>query len=579
MGDKKRSGRRKKRTFSGAAPKKKSKMAAPMTPVANAASSAKIGENLSQTPLNDTEKYIKEGFILIDSSILCENLSKLVKCHQCGSSNVECQIDRDAKQGLAHRISLKCDACEESVSSFETSKKTDEGKSSTYEVNIRMVSFVRGIGKSYDTITQFSTYFNSPLPMTRKSYQRLLKRNHAVNKAVALDSMKAAAAEVKTKVGRDCTVSVDGTWQRRGHASHHGIVSVISSDTGKCLDAEAMSNICHGCVKWQNADKQSERYLKWRADHKCSMNHTGTANSMESVGAVRIFGRSELFNDLRYVNYLGDGDSSAFKTVADSKPYDCDIQKLECIGHVQKRVGARLRKLKTNMKGKKLADGKGIGGLGRLTKMKIDVLQNYFGLAIRQNTGNLIDMQNNLMASLYHVASTDENPNHHKCPSGDDTWCKFNKDPNFKHKHGLPGAILDIIEPIYDDLTDASLLAKCLHGMTQNNNECLNKLIWDRCPKEIFVGNLVIEDGLYSAISYFNDGGLSVYRLLEGLKLNPGYYTTIGLRRSDNARIYHSRRKSLDESKSRRKIIRGKKKHFQDTKEAQEGDTYSKGGH
>ena len=120
---------------------------------------------------------------------------------------------------------------------------------------------------------------------------------------------------------------------------------------------------------------------------------------------------------------------------------------------------------------------------------------------------DIIGLQNNLMASLYHVCSTDENPNHHMCSSGDNSWRGYNRDRDtFRHMHGLPEAIVELVEPIYDELTSADLLKKCLHGMTQNNYECLNKLIWDRCPKETFVSRLAIEDATYSAVSSFNGG-------------------------------------------------------------------------
>ena len=41
-----------------------------------------------------------------------------------------------------------------------------------------------------------------------------------------------------------------------------------------------------------------------------------------------------------------------------SKPYgDVTVQKLKCVGHVQKQMGKRLRGLKKNAKGRTLADG------------------------------------------------------------------------------------------------------------------------------------------------------------------------------------------------------------------------------
>ena len=138
---------------------------------------------------------------------------------------------------------------------------------------------------------------------------------------------------------------------------------------------------------------------------------------------------------------------------------------------------------------------------------------------------------------------------------------------------------MELVEPIYDELTSADLLKKCLHGMTQNNNECLNKLIWDRCPKETFVSRLVIEDATYSAVSYFNDGSASVISVFSELKLVPGHYTTSGLLKGDNTRIYYARRKNLEFSKTRRKVLRAKRKNFQDNKENEEGNAYEKGGH
>ena len=34
----------------------------------------------------------------------------------------------------------------------------------------------------------------------------------------------------------DVVVSCDGTWQRRGFSSLNAVVTVLASDTGKCVD-------------------------------------------------------------------------------------------------------------------------------------------------------------------------------------------------------------------------------------------------------------------------------------------------------------------------------------------------------
>ena len=82
--------------------------------------------------------------------------------------------------------------------------------------------------------------------------------------------------------------------------------------------------------------------------------------------------------------------------------------KLECVGHVQKRCGTRLWRLKAENRGKKLNDGKGLAGAGRLTDKIMNTLQNYFGLAIRQNSNNLDKMTNAVRAVLPLVASSEK---------------------------------------------------------------------------------------------------------------------------------------------------------------------------
>ena len=66
-----------------------------------------------------------------------------------------------------------------------------------------------------------------------------------------------------------------------------------------------------------------------------------------------------------------------------------EVVKKECVGHVQKQVGTALLKLKK--------ENKGLGGKGKLTDALIDRLQNYYGIAIRSNVGNLEAMKKEFM--------------------------------------------------------------------------------------------------------------------------------------------------------------------------------------
>ena len=72
---------------------------------------------------------------------------------------------------------------------------------------------------------------------------------------------------------------------------------------------------------------------------------------MEVGGAIEMFSRSVEYLKLRYTGYIGD--SKGHLRVVAAAPYgDTPIQKLECVGHVQKRMGTRLRNLVQEMRGK-----------------------------------------------------------------------------------------------------------------------------------------------------------------------------------------------------------------------------------
>ena len=82
-------------------------------------------------------------------------------------------------------------------------------------------------------------------------------------------------------------------------------------------------------------------------------------------------------------------------------------EKVECVGHVQKRMGTRLRKLKTQYGSRTLSDGNPMGGRGRLTLKMIDYLQVMYGNAIRGNKHQLADMWKAIWAIYHHEISTD----------------------------------------------------------------------------------------------------------------------------------------------------------------------------
>ena len=89
--------------------------------------------------------------------------------------------------------------------------------------------------------------------------------------------------------------------------------------------------------------------------------------------------------------------------------------------------------------------------------------------------------------------------------------CKFHQDrangaSTYKPGPGLPLDILMKLKPIFEELSDESLLEKCLHGKTQSQNESFNSMIWDRIPKTRYVSLTQLELEVYDAVAHFNIG-------------------------------------------------------------------------
>ena len=133
------------------------------------------------------------------------------------------------------------------------------------------------------------------------------------------------------------------------------------------------------------------------------------------------------------------------------------------------------------------------------------------------------------------------------------------------------------MKPIFDDLSKPELLEKCTHGLTQNVNECLNGLIWNRCPKTTYVEQQTVALATYLAVLKFNDGDISFIKIFQDMDIKPGVFTCKGAQECDTSRIKLSAKKTTEKVKQRRKTLRHLRKSYIDTTEANEGLTYEAG--
>ena len=445
------------------------------------------------------------------------------------------------------------------------------------------------VGGSYTSLETLFALLDLPLPVSQHAYQQHMKVVTMGAIAEVEQSMRRAREEIRHLYGtssEEVVISCDGTWQKRRFSSLFGVVFVIAYESGKVIDYAVLSKHCTGCRKWENKDQSTSEYLAWKEKHVCTINYSGSAGAMEPFGTMALFQRSLEYN-IRYKYMVSDGDSKTFSLLTRESVYGTDpenqVEKLDCVGHVQKRLGTALRNLKSKYRGQKLSDGKTIGGAGRLTDSLINYLQNYYGSAIRSNKGNLELMVKAVQATLLHCNSSDDRPRHNLCPTGEQSWCKWQRAKalglEYSHtKPPVPEAIVHLIKPIYARLGDPALLKKCLEGYTQNANESLHATVWKLCPKELFFRKESVDIACAIAVSRFNDGACSLISLSKRMELNVSPFCRRLLRRRDRLRIYKSRYKASPHGKALRKRARKKRKGLEDKDKDKEGPMYVPGG-
>ena len=136
---------------------------------------------------------------------------------------------------------------------------------------------------------------------------------------------------------------VDGTSQSRGcgYASLNGAVPVIGVRNGKCLAYDCMTKTCKACQLWEKR-KDTEEYETFVQGHIRTINHIGSAGSMEAKGVVQCFQKSVETRQLCYETYWR-WRLKAYSSVINADHYPrLSEQKGECIGHIQKRVWPHL---------------------------------------------------------------------------------------------------------------------------------------------------------------------------------------------------------------------------------------------
>ncbi|XP_018338797.1 PREDICTED: uncharacterized protein LOC108746486 [Trachymyrmex septentrionalis] len=438
---------------------------------------------------------------------------------------------------------------------------------------------MRLLGVARKGINIFCGMMDLGCELSERAYDGIIQHIHASLQKIYNDTCHKAVEEEKQYNEKEeqpltnLKVSGDGSWKKRGFSSLYGVTTLIGYNTGKVIDLLVKSSYCQICTYYKN-DKDNPEYLEHKEDGHCAVNHSGSSGKMEVDAVVEMFLRSEQLHRVRYSNYIGDGDAKTFKAILDIEPYghEFKIKKNECIGHVEKRMGSRLRNIKKSAK---------LGGKGKLTDVLIKKLTRYYGLAIRRNSDSVIEMRKAIMATFYHYTSTNEKPQHDGCPPGADSWCKWRVaqalGQEFDHPDPLHEDVQKHIRPIYEDLSRDDLLERCLGGHTQNANESFNAIVWRLAPKHLNCGKKIIEIAAFLAAGMFNEGFSFVLQTMQHLNIVIGEQSKGFADNDDKRRIEQQERRSLDATKEARTFRQQQKTAQLEQFEEEEGLLYGPG--
>lgn len=306
---------------------------------------------------SDVQVDVLQSYCIIS---FLSSFSKLTEILECKTCKKEVRFSKSGEMGLGFKLVIECSYKTETVHSCPLINNQ------SFDINRRIVFVMRILGIGLSGLNIFCGLMDLCNGFTTRMYCAAMDNIYTAAQAVHDLSIKNAAKEIEenTKAGNEplhLTVSGDGTWSKRGFSSLFGVITLIGKYTNKVLDVMIKSSFCKARSLRNHDDPQE---LLWQEENQenCTINYSGSAGKMEVDGIIEMFLRSKDLHGVMYKSYIGGGDSKTFKWLLNEKPYGDEllVNKKECIAHVQKRMGSRLRNAKKSHKG---IGGKGTGKL------------------------------------------------------------------------------------------------------------------------------------------------------------------------------------------------------------------------
>ena len=135
---------------------------------------------------------------------------------------------------------------------------------------------------------------------------------------------------------------------------------------------------------------------------------------------------------------------------------------------------------------------------------------------------------------------------HERCPRNG-----WSHPAQYDDKKRLPHVfiVIEQLKPLYERLSSHTLLDRCLQGLTQNQNEALNRVLC-KCPKTKFCGMNKVTLAVTETVAHFNTGAASKAVLMKTSGVSPDVNMLTALRKCDKIRIMKATKTVINESLS-----------------------------
>ena len=310
------------------------------------------GQNYTKektTGLRDTSSISTSiqitGSRIINMHRLQQYIDELnVHASKCNGSVV---LKGEVREGLASIISTRCSTCSHTITLMTSDKVKGPRGYSSWECNLAAVWGQMMTGGGHSRLKETMSVLGVPV-MTKSTFiQSERSTGEWWHKELEQLMLEAGREEKQLAEERGdyhdgvpaITVIVDGGWSKRSHKHSYntksGVAIIIGKETRKLLHIGVRNKYCAACTQCIPKEK-----------HACYKNWDASSSQMETDIIVQGFCESVRVHGVRYIRFIGDGDSSVYSTLIQSVGgWGHAIKKIECANHACKCYRSSLEKL------------------------------------------------------------------------------------------------------------------------------------------------------------------------------------------------------------------------------------------